>query len=126
MEVRSPGPATYKDQFQTHLKNLSTTQHGTPPKKSYGKEICWRKSSKRNLPLLRATIMMVHNPVFHARTKHIELKYHYIRQQFKLKKVVILSVRSKYELADFLTKPLKSENLRLNRSRIGICRLPLD
>jgi hypothetical protein len=50
----------------------------------------------------KSAILMVRNPVFHARTKHIELKYHYIRLQFKVKKIVLLSVASKDELADFL------------------------
>jgi len=99
------------------------------------KEIAWQRNLLEEIgfkqqeptPLLcdnKSTIMMVHNPVFHARTKHIELKYHFIRKEFKQKKIRLLSVPSADELADFLTKPLKAEALQLNRKRIGVCSLP--
>ena len=67
---------------------------------------------------------MVQNPVFHDRTKHIDVKYHYVRQQYKLKNIEMLPVRSQDELADMLTKPLKSQELELNRSRIGVIQVP--
>lgn len=86
------------------------------------KEIAWQRNLLEEIgfkqqeptPLLcdnKSAIMMVHNPVFHARTKHIELKYHYIRKEFKQKNIRLLSVSSADELADFLTKPLKVEAL---------------
>lgn len=63
---------------------------------------------------------MIHNPVFHESTKHIEVKYHYIRQQVEKGKVSITSVPSSDQLADLLTKPLAGPAFELNRSRIGI------
>jgi len=68
----------------------------------------------------KSTISMIHNPVFHESTKHIEVKYHYIRQQVEKGKVSITSVPSSDQLADLLTKPLAGPAFELNRSRIGI------
>ena len=69
---------------------------------------------------------MVQNPVFHNRTKHIDIKYHYLRQLYQAKVIELRSVRSKDELADLLTKPVKPQELRLNRPRIGVVPVPQD
>jgi transposase InsO family protein len=42
----------------------------------------------------------------HQRSKHIDVRYHYIRQRVELKELVTLKVGTKHQLADFLTKAL--------------------
>lgn len=71
-----------------------------------------------------STIMMVLNPVFHERTKHIGIKYHFIRQQHLAKNIEMVSVPTDDELADILTKPLGAIKFRINRSRIGVLPVP--
>jgi hypothetical protein len=68
--------------------------------------------------------MMVHNPVFHNRTKHIDIKYHYVRQQYQAKNVELLPIPSKDELADMLTKPLRSQELHQSRLQVGVMQVP--
>jgi hypothetical protein len=53
-----------------------------------------------------ACIALTKDPVAHARTKHIEVRYHYIRQLVAYGKTTLLYLRTEDMLADILTKPL--------------------
>ena len=43
------------------------------------------------------------NPVFHARTKHIEVQYHFVREKVIDEEVDLLYVSTNQEVADILT-----------------------
>jgi histone deacetylase 1/2 len=57
---------------------------------------------------LGATYLLV-NPVFHARTKHIEVDYHFVRERVAQKALDIRFISTNDQLADVLTKPLSTQ-----------------
>lgn len=46
------------------------------------------------------------HPVFHDRSKHIEMKYHFIRDMVQKGAIKLQCVRTEEQIADILTKPL--------------------
>ncbi|KAJ8764527.1 hypothetical protein K2173_006267 [Erythroxylum novogranatense] len=51
-------------------------------------------------------VYLTANPIFHGRTKHVELEYHFVREQVKLGRLTVKFISSADQLADGLTKPL--------------------
>lgn len=57
------------------------------------------------------------NPEFRKRTKHIEIRHHFVREKFHEKVMNVEHVESQNQVADILTKPLAKisfERLRLS------------
>jgi histone deacetylase 1/2 len=46
------------------------------------------------------------NLIFHARTKHVEVDYHFVRDRVAKKEIEVRFISSQDQLADVLTKPL--------------------
>jgi len=57
-------------------------------------------------------IALVRDPVAHSRTKHIDVRYHYIRELVAFNKVTVEYIPTKEMVADMLTKPLSLAGLR--------------
>jgi hypothetical protein len=53
-----------------------------------------------------ACIKIAENPVFHKRTKHIEIRFHFLREHLKWGHITIPHISTKNQIADILTKPL--------------------
>eukprot|EP00253_Pinus_taeda_P012851 PITA_12851 len=60
------------------------------------------------------------NPVMHSKTKHIPIKYHFLREQVLEQKVKLEYVPSKEQVADILTKPLPREAFEYLRHKLGV------
>jgi len=52
-------------------------------------------------------INLAKNPVFHQRSKHIDIRYHFLRDQVGKNMIKLEYCRSEDQIADILTKPLK-------------------
>lgn len=73
-----------------------------------------------------SAILLVHNTVFHDRTKHIEVKFHLIRDYVRAGHIKMLPVAREDQLADIFTKPLSAPAFETNRTGIGIIQVPSD
>ena len=60
------------------------------------------------------------NPTFHSKSKHIDVRYHWIRDVLNTKALEFEKVHRDDNRADMLTKPLPKEKLETCRSIIGM------
>ena len=60
----------------------------------------------------QAALVMSTDPTYSRRTRHIELKWHYIRELIKKGKLTLRKVASEENPADMLTKALRSRRLQ--------------
>ena len=67
-----------------------------------------------------SAIKLTHNPVFHARTKHIEIHYHFIREKVQEGSVVIQYCTTNEQVADIFTKSLGKEKFNFCREMLGL------
>ena len=93
-------------------------------------EIIWIKALLKDLgfnlqdsvPLYcdnQAATYIASNPVFHERTKHIEVDCHFIREKVKSKVIHTPYVTSKNQLADMFTKSLTRIKLEEIMHKLG-------
>ncbi len=64
--------------------------------------------------------------MFHARTKHIEAHYHFIREKVLAGEINLIYVSTADQVADIFTKALGAEKHRRFRSMLGVMELELS
>ncbi|GJS56782.1 putative ribonuclease H-like domain-containing protein [Tanacetum coccineum] len=51
-----------------------------------------------------STIYIVKNPVFHSKTKHIEIRHHFIRDSYEKRLIQVIKIHTDHNVVDLLTK----------------------
>ena len=114
--LASGGAITWRSKKQT-TRALSSTEAEYVALSEAGRELCWLRSlySELGFPQKLPTILrgdnngsiaMVNNPQFHQRSKHIDIQYHWIRDEIIKETINLESCRDPDQTADILTKAL--------------------
>ncbi|WVZ80759.1 hypothetical protein U9M48_028212 [Paspalum notatum var. saurae] len=84
--------------------------------KDYGVELS-------RIPLLcdnESAVKLTNNPVQHSRTKHIDIRHHFIRDHVAKGGILLRNVGTKEQLADIFTKPLDESNFCRLRGELNV------
>jgi hypothetical protein len=71
-----------------------------------------------------STIKLSKNPVMHGRSKHIDVRFHFLRNLSKKGEIELIHCPSQDQVADIMTKPLKLEVFQKLRKLLGVCEIP--
>ncbi len=100
-------------------------------------EVVWLQKLLSNLGLLVdapiviycdniSSILLANNLVYHARTKHIEVHYHFIREKILAKEIDLIHVSTEDQVADIFTKALSTDKLKKFRKMLGVLEVDLS
>jgi hypothetical protein len=67
-----------------------------------------------------SAISVSENPVMHSKTKHIDVRYHFLRDNVEKGKIKLSYIPTEFQLADILTKPLDSSRFAFLRGELGM------
>ncbi len=109
---------------------LSTTEAEYVAAGSCCAQILWMRQQLRDFGLVldhiplrcdnSSAINLTKNLILHSRTKHIEIRHHFLRDHVQKGDVDIEFVETRNQLADIFTKPLAKESFFKIRSELGI------
>ena len=68
----------------------------------------------------QSALVVARNLVFHARTKHIEVHYHYVRERFSVGEIILAYVHTQENIGDLFTKALPREKSEAFRKALGL------
>ena len=68
----------------------------------------------------QSALAVARNPIFHARTKHIEVHYHYVKERLSAGEINLDYVPTQDNLADLFTKALSREKFEAFRKALGL------
>ena len=69
-------------------------------------------------------IIISKNPVMHSKSKHIPIKYHFIREHVLEKTVKLEHIGTKDQVTDIFTKPLPRETFEYLKQKLGVITTP--
>ena len=128
------GPVAWNSRRQKCV-TLSTTEAEYVAACEATRECIWIKRLLRELtpdwigaiPIMcdnMSSIDLTKNPKFHQLTKHIHIRYHFIRWAQEEKEIDVRHISSKQQLADSFTKPLSNPRFSELRDAINVVLVP--
>jgi hypothetical protein len=113
------------------IVTLSTTEAEYVAAASCACQAIWLRNVLSHLMIKQGGSTLIHcdnsssiklskNPILHGRCKHIEVRYHFLRDLTKEGIVELVHCRSQDQIADVMTKPLKLEAFCKLRQELGM------
>jgi hypothetical protein len=110
--------------------SMSTTKAEYVAAASCCAQLLWMKQTLKDfgvtcgvMPLLcdnESAIKIAHNLVQNERTKHIDIRHHFLRDHVNLGNIFLMQVKTEEQLADIFMKPLDEANFCRLRRELGI------
>jgi hypothetical protein len=110
--------------------SLSTTEAEYVAASEAAKDVVWLTRLVNEIAPFDATPVLqvgnasatklAKNPIFHKRSKHIDVRAHFVRELVEEGKLIIEHIASKDQVADLLTKPIPSTQFRRLRDKMGL------
>ncbi|WVZ89319.1 hypothetical protein U9M48_035740 [Paspalum notatum var. saurae] len=110
--------------------SLSTTEAEYIAAASCCSQLLWMKATLSDfglrfgkIPLLvdsTSAISVAKNPVLHSKTKHIDVRFHFLRDHYEKGDIDLVHVASENQLADIFTKPLEFGTFVHLRGELGV------
>lgn len=123
------GAITWRSKLQEAISN-STTEAEFMAAADATKDLIWLNrlfneiANNVSLPILQidnqSAIKYIKNPMFHARTKHIDQRYKFVQDEFSKGHFDIGYVRSNEQRADILTKALPAPAFQCQKTLLGV------
>jgi hypothetical protein len=70
--------------------------------------------------VMSSSISVAKNLVLHSKTKHIEVRYHFLRDNVEKGNINLIHVPTEKQLADILIKPLDQATFACLRGELGV------
>jgi hypothetical protein len=68
----------------------------------------------------QSCVKLSENPVFHDKSKHIEIKYYFIRDKVQKREVILQYISTDEQTTDILMKPLSKIKFAYLRDKLGL------
>ena len=68
-----------------------------------------------------SAINLAKNPILHSRSKHIDVRFHFLRDHYQKGDVELNHVSTDNQVANILTKPLEQATYARLRGELGMC-----
>lgn len=130
--VLAGGAISWTSQLQRTV-SLSTTEAELIAASEGAKELIWMKRlltellGLNQLPTLyvdnASAIKLAKNPEYHKRSKHIDIRYFYVREKYLNGELKLEHIDGQKQLADLFTKSLDKTRFDYLRSNIGVLEL---
>jgi hypothetical protein len=78
----------------------------------------------QSIVIIQAPSVSQRTQVMHSKTKHIPIKYHFLREQVAENNIRVEYVGTKEQVADIFTKPLPWEAFEYLRQRLRVISTP--